>query len=184
MELLDLLLQSAQLKWVTRSGWQMRGVSDPESVAEHAWGVAWLALLLADLVEEPLDRHKLLALALFHDLPEVVLSDIPAPALHYLGAGAKQEAEERILAEMLAPVPSGERWLAWWREYEAFDSPEGRLVRDADRLELLIQAYLYEKARSIRLDEFWDDPSAQFSFAAAQRIYEALCTRRLAQLGA
>jgi len=181
MDILDLLLRSARLKWVTRSGWQMRGVPDAESVADHSWGVAWLALVLADLADEPLDRGRLLALALTHDLAEVVLSDIPNPALRYLPGGAKRQAEEGVLADLLAPLPSRERLLEGWREFEMSASPEGRLVRDADRLAMLIQAFLYETAQGARLDEFWDD-QGDFSFAVAQDLYQALRARRDAWL--
>lgn len=182
MDALDLLLRSARLKWVTRSGWQMRGVADAESVADHTWGVAWLALVLADLVEEPLDRAKLLALALTHDLAEVVLSDIPGPALRYLPAEAKQQAEERALGDLLASLPTRDELLSGWREFETAASPEGRLVRDADRLDMLIQAFLYETAQGARLDEFWSEPFA-FSFVAAEHLYQVLRARREAWLG-
>ena len=91
---LDLLLQAARLKWVTRSGWAMRGVPDPESVAEHSWGVAVLALVLAQESGAPLDRGRLLTTALLHDLQEVVTGDIPSPATGYFPPGAKRQAEE------------------------------------------------------------------------------------------
>jgi putative hydrolase of HD superfamily len=181
MDVLDLLLRSARLKWVTRSGWQMRGVPDSESVADHSWGVAWLALVLADLADEPLDRGRLLALALTHDLAEVTLSDIPGPALRYLPAEVKQQAEERTLSDLLAPLAGRDDLLSGWREFETAASPEGRLVRDADRLDMLIQAFLYETAQGTRLDEFWDD-QGDFSFAVAQDLYQALRARRDAWL--
>ena len=176
---LGLLRQAARLKWVPRAGWLMRGVADPESVAEHAWGVALMALVLAEGVEEPLDRGKLLAIALIHDLPEAVLSDIPSPALRHLPARAKREAEEGGLSELLAPLPEARRLREWWREFEEGSSPEGRLVRDADRLEMLLQAALYEETRGAQLEEFWpSDQECSFFFSFSQAIYQALVRSR------
>ncbi len=176
---LDLLLQAARLKWLPRSGWVMRGIADPESVAEHSWGVALLALTLGSLEEGPVDREKLLVTALLHDLPEVLLSDIPTPALRYLAAEAKQRAEEAALADLLAALPERERWRAWWDEFESGSSVEGRLVRDADRLDMMIQAYLYEERRGAALGEFWvGQEERPFHSATATALFTALSARR------
>ncbi|HIE38351.1 MAG TPA: HD domain-containing protein [Anaerolineae bacterium] len=176
---LDFLRQTIRLKWVVRTGWMMRGVADPESVAEHAWGVALVALVLAEGVEEPLDREKLLTIALLHDLPEAVLSDIPMPALRHLPQGVKRRAEEEALARMLVPLPGARRLREWWQEYEEGSSPEGRLVRDADRLEMLLQAALYEETRGARLEEFWSaSREFVFFFPLSQALYRALVQTR------
>src|SRR5262245_79959 len=46
--LLSLYSQVAALKLLPRTGWLQRGVSGAESVAEHIFGVAVLALLVGD----------------------------------------------------------------------------------------------------------------------------------------
>jgi len=184
-EALGFLLQAARLKWVPRIGWLLRGVSDPESVAEHAWGVALLALALSEGVEGPLDRGKLLTIALLHDLPEAALSDIPTPALRYLPPQAKRRAEQAAMADLLAPFPEADRLLEWWYEFEEASSPEGRLVRDADRLEMLLQAHLYEQSRGCLLDEFWEGQGERpFHFPASQALYDTLCRHRKGAGGA
>ncbi|MEX2314675.1 MAG: HD domain-containing protein, partial [Thermomicrobiales bacterium] len=69
--------QALQLKRLRRTGWLDRGVAGPESVADHSWGVALLAWLLAR--DQPgLDRERVLLLGLVHDLPEAVAGD-PTP---------------------------------------------------------------------------------------------------------
>ena len=50
--LVDLLLESATLKRMPRTGWGMRGVAPVESVAEHSFGVGLVALALADVLSE------------------------------------------------------------------------------------------------------------------------------------
>ena len=47
---LQLLLDAHRLKRTPRTGWVMRGVPDAESVADHSYGVAFIALLLAEMV--------------------------------------------------------------------------------------------------------------------------------------
>jgi len=178
--LLDLLLDGNQLKRVTRTGWVMRGVSDAESVSDHTFGVAFIALTLANFVEEDVDTAKVLTLALIHDLPEAILSDIPSPAGRHLPSGAKGEAEEGAIKALLEGLPRVENWCSWWHEYRDQTTAEGRLVHDADRLDLLVQALVYEKTTgNCWLDEFWRETTPDaFAFEVSRRVFEALCESR------
>lgn len=177
---LDLLLQANRLKITPRGGWAVRGLTDVESVADHSFGVLFVALVLAELVREPVERAKLLTMALIHDLPESAITDIPAPALRYFPAGAKRQAELNALAEMLDDFPFGAQLRAWWQEFEDRSSVEGRLVRDADRLELLLQAYVYEQSSANRyLNEFWaGQDDRPFEFEVTRQMFLALKARR------
>jgi 5'-deoxynucleotidase YfbR-like HD superfamily hydrolase len=52
-------------------------------------------------------------------------------------------------------------------------------VKDADRLDMMIQAYFYEQAGQRNLDEFWENvTSAQFHTPAACALYMDLMARR------
>lgn len=176
---LNLLKEALGLKYVPRIGWRLRGLTDVESVADHTWGVALVALALARGIEGSLDPTKVLTIALLHDLPERTLSDIPSPALDHLPPSAKRQAEESILAEMLSALPDTARLQGWWMEFEEASSPEGQLVRDADRLEMLIQARLYEEDRAGQLEDFWENQEGRrFFFPISQAIYEELLTAR------
>jgi putative hydrolase of HD superfamily len=177
---LDLLLQANRLKVTPRGGWVVRGLTDVESVADHSFGVVFVSLVLAELVQEPVDREKVLTMALVHDLPESAITDIPAPALRFFPTGAKHEAELNALAEILSGFDFGKRVRAWWEEFENRTSVEGRLVRDADRIELLLQAYVYERSSSNQyLDEFWvGQDDTPFEFEVTQRLFLALKERR------
>ena len=174
--LLDLFLSANQLKRVARTGWVMRGVADAESVSDHSYGVAFVALTLARFVEEDVDTTKLLTLALIHDLPEAILSDIPSPAGEYLPDDAKEQAEDGVLATLLEGLPQLGDWRAWWREYEEQTTVEARLVRDADRLDLLLQAFVYEQTTGNRwLKEFWRETTIDvFACDVTRRVFEVL----------
>lgn len=158
----------------------MRGVADVESVSDHTFGVAFVSLVLAQLVEQSVDTAKLLSMALLHDLPEAVLSDIPAPALRHLSPDVKRKAEEKVLTLLVAELPQQERWHAWWREFEERASVEAKIVRDADRIEMLIQAFVYEETTGNRwLEEFWTETAPDsFAFEASRSLFEALCDAR------
>jgi len=176
----QLLLDAHRLKRTPRTGWVMRGVADAESVADHSFGVAFISLILAEIAEQPLDKAKLLTIALLHDLPESVVSDLPTPAAVHFLPGAKWRAETEVLNKLLHRLDCAERWLSWWQEFEEGTSVEGRLVRDADRLDMLIQAHVYEQTTGNRwLEEFWPSPGdLAFEFPAAQALYEELRTLR------
>jgi 5'-deoxynucleotidase YfbR-like HD superfamily hydrolase len=56
---------------------------------------------------------------------------------------------------------------------------EGRLVKDADRLERLIQAAAYERAGAADLDEFWEELGPDdFTFPASWQLVQALRSQR------
>jgi putative hydrolase of HD superfamily len=160
--LLTLYSQVAALKMLPRTGWLQRGVAGAESVAEHTFGVALLALVTGDAVTG-LDRGRLLALALLHDLAEALLGDLPASARRLLGADAKQAAERRAIEELFAALPGRDEYLALWEEYTAGGSAEARLVKQLDRVEMLAQALAYERAGSRALAEFWADAESGWS---------------------
>ena len=58
--LVGLFLEAATLKRMPRAGWFQRGVPHVESVAEHSFGVAFISLALADvvngMVQGPVER--------------------------------------------------------------------------------------------------------------------------------
>jgi hypothetical protein len=95
----DLLLESSTLKRMPRTGWAMRGVPDVESVADHSFGIAFLALAMADILRRRraeahvLDLEKVLIMALLHDLAEARLTDLPASAVRLIPEEIKSRAE-------------------------------------------------------------------------------------------
>jgi len=181
---LQLLFHTNRLKAIPRVGWQMRGVFHPESVAEHTFCVAFLAMILADSVEEKVDRERLLAIALLHDLGEAFTTDLPEPALRFLPQGAKREAEEAVLHDMLHDLPFAEDYFELWLEFEDRTSVEGRLVRDADKLEMMIQAYIYEQSTgNHNLGEFWKFMEHYpLEFKATRKLFQLLQERRQSHL--
>jgi putative hydrolase of HD superfamily len=185
-QLVDLLMEAATLKRVPRTGWILRGVPRAESVADHSFGVGFVALALANGLNEAssaatgkLDVEKVLIMALLHDLAEVRLTDLPVSAVGLLSEGVKSQAEAQAIDQLLAPLPGAGRFRVYWQEFEDRDSPEGRLVRDADKIEMMVQCLQYEQAGSRGLDEFWEAMDRQkWHYELSAELYARLRARR------
>ncbi len=176
-ELLDLLLEVQALDRVPRSGYVLRGVSDPESVSEHGWQVLFLIWALAPELPE-VDVGRALELALVHDLAELRVGDLPRTSARYFPAGAKEQAEGAAMAEILAPLPERARRLH--AEYQAGETPEARLVKACDKLQLMIKVSVYESWGAGGLARFWDNPAnfGDGGFAPVRRLFAELRRRR------
>ena len=74
-ELLQILHTAEHLKDVTRHAYTSG--RRHESVAEHSWRLALMAMLVADAFPEA-DMDKVIRMCLIHDLGESFTGDIPA----------------------------------------------------------------------------------------------------------
>lgn len=150
------LLEVLTLKEVARAGWLRAGVPAPESVAAHSWGVAWLVLVLCP---PDLDRGRALAIAVLHDLAEVRVGDLtPADGV---GKAEKARREAHAMAGLLAGLRGAGELTALWREYEDGSTPEGRLVKACDKLDMALQAARYQATSDLELREFIDSALAR-----------------------
>ncbi len=127
--------EAMELKEVDRAGWKRIGMTHPESVAAHSWGVALLALLRCP---PELDRHKLLAMAVLHDLAEVRVGDLTPH--DGVAREEKHRREREAMDALLAHRPD---LRAIWDEAEAGISPEARFLKELDRAEMGLQAERY-----------------------------------------
>ena len=95
-EFLAFLARLEKLKCNTRHSWTSSGRH--ESVAEHSWRLAMLAMLLRDALPE-VDMDKVLRMCLIHDVGEAVTGDIPS----FQKTDANEETERQAIAELLSP---------------------------------------------------------------------------------
>lgn len=156
-----------RLKSVPRIGWLLRGVRDVESVASHSFGVAVIAMLLADRARArgvEVNVERLLRMALLHDLTESRTGDLPSTIKRYFGKAAIKTADETIAAEIFTELGDfSDSYMELWSDYEHRASIESRLVKAADKLDLLLQSREYEKGGARSLQEFWDTADSDFA---------------------
>lgn len=149
MSALAELLPLLALERLPRTGWLLAGVRQPESIAAHTLGAALVVLTLGPRVEPALDLERAIALAVVHDVPEALLTDLPRVTAELLPPGAKAEAERLAAARLLGA--DGQRL---FQEYQAGATREARFVRLCDKLQLGLRwlGYLREGVRG--LEEF------------------------------
>ena len=133
-EFLAFLARLEKLKCNTRHSWTSSGRH--ESVAEHSWRLAMLALLLRDALPE-VDMDKVLRMCLIHDVGEAVTGDIPS----FQKTDSNEETERQAIAELLSPLPDGLRGelTALFTEMDALATPEARVYKALDKLEVVVQ---------------------------------------------
>ena len=133
-EFLAFLARLEKLKCNTRHSLTSSGRH--ESVAEHSWRLAMLALLLRDALPE-VDMDKVLRMCLIHDVGEAVTGDIPS----FQKTDANEETERQAIAELLSPLPDGLRGelTALFAEMDALATPEARVYKALDKLEVVVQ---------------------------------------------
>ncbi|MGI5503265.1 HD domain-containing protein [Lentzea sp. CA-135723] len=160
------------LKRIRRAGWWHAGVRDPESVAEHTMRVAQLAALLA--AEEGADPARASFLALWHDTQETRTGDLPHTISGYLG----KPDPRQITADQTARLPDASRDVvrAAVNEYEGQESAEARCAKDADKLEMLLQAVEYRDTGVNRVDGWIDSALKGVRTETARKIAEAALT--------
>jgi putative hydrolase of HD superfamily len=128
---------------------------------------------------ENLNLEEVLVMALLHDLAEVRLTDLPVSAVRLIPDPVKSQAESTAIESLLAPLPGAEQLGALWQQFEGSSSPEGRLVRDADKLEMMIQCLRYELAGSRGLDEYWQAmDQRQWHYPLSANLYNRLKSLR------
>jgi putative hydrolase of HD superfamily len=158
---LNILIELQRLKCLDRTGWTLRGLPNgTESVAAHSFGVSVTVMMLADEIRSrglQLDVERVLRMALLHDWAETRVGDMPRTATHYFGAEARKLAEGRAFADLVAGAGVGEaKYQELYDDYEQRQSTEARLVKAADVIDLLVQAYALERAGAKGLEEFWE----------------------------
>lgn len=143
--MIETLLKTLELKDEKRTGWELRNVEDPESVADHSWGTAFLVLVYGET--EEINTYKALKIAILHDLAEVETGDIPTRAVDVepkLSEEEKQIQERETVSELSKELNRHEiRHL--WKEYNRKKTKETKFVKDMDLIEMCLQALKYEK---------------------------------------
>ncbi|XP_070079838.1 5'-deoxynucleotidase HDDC2 isoform X1 [Equus caballus] len=211
-DLLRFLRLVGQLKRVPRTGWVYRNVERPESVSDHMYRMAVMALVTKD---EHLNKDRCVRLALVHDMAECIVGDI-APADN-IPKEEKHRREEEAMKQLTWLLPEDlrkelyELWEIgnWTRrldqtqfdpfvktvddvgffhreEYETQSSAEARFVKQLDQCEMILQASEYEDLENKpgRLQDFYDSTAGKFSHPEIVQLVSELEAERNANIAA
>jgi len=173
------------LKSLPRTGWLIHGIKNGESIADHCYRMTLLSMVLADTLVAKgmkIDTEKVMRLSLLHEIAEARIGDIPFTVLTYIPEEVKETGERKAVTSMLEKFGSIGKWYQeLWEEFEQNETIEAKLVRAADKLELMIQVLEYEKLGYQSLNQFWENDWNQRGFGISpliQEIMELLTKKR------
>ncbi|MCI5666469.1 MAG: HD domain-containing protein [Spirochaetia bacterium] len=133
-ELLKILNVAEKLKCNTRHCYTSSGRH--ESVAEHCWRTALMAMLLETEFPQA-DMNKVIKMILIHDLGEAFTGDIPC-----FNKTSKDEVNESNVFDdwvKTFPEPEQKQWLELYAEMNALETQEAKIYKALDKMEAVIQ---------------------------------------------
>jgi len=168
------------LKALYRQGWLRHGIPKEqcETVAEHSLGVALLALFLADEWFPALDKVKLVWMGLLHDFGEIYAGDIVPGKM---SLADKHGLERKSVERVFGRLAKGPEYLATWEEFEAGQTAEARFVKEIDRLEMGLQASVYEQEGLGELSAFFESADRALTTPELRGVLAALRDLRAAR---
>ena len=170
-------------KELLRSGWVREKVDHPESVADHSFRVGLMAMIFSEEVSDlHLDQLKLMKMALVHDLGEVITGDLVTERFDLIDVKARDEKEslEREgLRQIFDKIGRGEEYVAIFEEMVARDTEEAIFFWQLDKLEMVVQAFEYEKSQGKDLEEFFLGVQLyHLKHPMLKKIFEGLMDKR------
>ncbi|OGD93073.1 hypothetical protein A2697_02075 [Candidatus Curtissbacteria bacterium RIFCSPHIGHO2_01_FULL_41_44] len=156
MSLIKFLKIVGKLKKVKRTGWLVAGIKNPESVAEHSYRLAVLSMVLGKKFN--LNTEKLIKMSLIHDLAEGEVGDLVLERgqKQVMSPKKKLKLEKDVLKKIFGELDDKDQYLTLWQETQELKTPEARILKQLDKLEMIMQALEYEgEVNPKNLDEFW-----------------------------
>jgi putative hydrolase of HD superfamily len=173
MKLIQFFAIVGKLKTLKRTGWVKHNVPNPESVAEHSFRTAVMAMVLAPKIG--VNVEKAIKIALVHDLGEAEVGDL----IKFEGRNFLPDAEEKLQKETVAvkeitEMIDGKEYLELFNEYVENKTKEAKFVKQVDKLERALQAYEYEKENNIRLQNFFVSADVLIKNPALRELLEEI----------
>ena len=158
-----------------------------ESVADHSWRIALMAMLLSGEEEfRSVDMNKVIRMCLIHDLGEAFTGDIPA----FWKAQEDTDIEDELFQSWVEsfPAPCRTEWKDLLSEMDAMDTVEARVYKALDKLEAVIShnesdirtwipleydLQLTYGAENVQFSEYLKDLKAEIDKWTREKISEA-----------
>jgi putative hydrolase of HD superfamily len=144
--ILDFFKTAVNLKNISRQGWINKlSLKHPESVADHSYSMSIMGMVISDL--ENYNSEKILKMILLHDLAESKIGDYTP---NQISKENKIKIENKAYDEIINSLPDTIKlqYGQIWEEYQKQESPESKIVHQIDKLEMALQAKMYQKEGS------------------------------------
>lgn len=167
-----------KLKTTKRTGWIENKVNSPESIADHMYRMALMALSMPN--SDGINKQRCVYMALVHDLVEAIAGDI-SPAMN-VSKHDKHKLESDAMTQICALLDSENATLIreLWDEYENATSPEAILVKDFDKFEMIVQAFEFEDRQAgLDLESFFESTRGKFQTDYVKGLAEQLYKERM-----
>ena len=168
-----------KLKEIERTGWLYNNIPNPESVADHSFGVAMLALSVP--LPKDINRDKLVRMALMHDLCEADIGDTVyerGNSINLEKSKDKDLLESKAINDLFNLIGRDDlKKLAL--EYVEQKTKTARFLKELDKLEMVLQALKYEeKVRPSNLNEFWENAKKYLKNESLKNYFDNLIQQR------
>ena len=128
--LADLLFEAGMLRKTPRTGYQFLG-SGSENVAEHSFRTAMVGYVLAEM--SGADAEHTAMLCLIHDFHEARTGDF-----NYVNSIYNSSKQRLAMQHAAKGTGLSKKLMALWDEQDTEESPEARLAKDADQIDLIL----------------------------------------------
>lgn len=174
---IDFLTLCHRLKTTKRKGWINHGIKGAESIADHMYRMGLMALIAGDV--PGLNRERCIKIALVHDIAEAIVGDItPSDGVPKAEKSRREQAALNEMCEVLGGGMRAEEIKELWFEYENNSSLEANLVKDFDKVEMILQALEYEIEHGKVLDEFFLSTAGKFQTEIGKSWAAEIISRR------
>ncbi|XP_010525763.1 PREDICTED: HD domain-containing protein 2 [Tarenaya hassleriana] len=174
---IDFLTLCTRLKMTKRAGWVKRNVKDAESIADHMYRMGLMALISSDIPS--VDRDKCIKMAIVHDIAEAIVGDItPSDGIAKEEKSRREREALEHMCQLLGGGPRAKEIAELWAEYEENSSPEAKVVKDFDKVEMILQALEYENEQGKDLEEFFQSTAGKFQTEIGKAWALEIASRR------
>ncbi|KAL9225802.1 hypothetical protein vseg_001684 [Gypsophila vaccaria] len=174
---IDFLTLCHRLKTTKRKGWINQGIKGPESIADHMYRMALMGLIAGDI--EGVNRERCIKIAIVHDIAEAIVGDItPSDGIPKEEKSRREQAALNEMCEVLGGGMRADEIKELWNEYETNSSLEANLVKDFDKVEMILQALEYETEHGMVLDEFFLSTAGKFQTDIGKSWAAEIISRR------
>ena len=144
--ILSFYMKYNQLKNIYRQGWLkvrigLEHAAKCESVADHSFSVALLALTIIEKNKLDLDTFKCVKMSIIHELGEIYAGDYTP--YDNVTKEEKHNQEKEAIKRVLSSIDEDNDFMSLWEEFEIRESKEAKFVKNVDNLEFLLQACAY-----------------------------------------